>query len=181
MFWRDAIRHTYMHAYDEVHVWMTVMNDWTNFAKWIEVWTKERNDWMSQWVNELMKCNDMKLSQYSIPKQTHYSSLSSWFDAMWHGVGELWSGRGACFGTGFGNIENSCMTVGEPCQGSGELFFGAGFRNTRISCITVGGGTWNGSGGTFFGLDSDTLSKSILTVGEPESDRGNLFFPYSVI
>ena len=29
---------------------------------------------------------------------------------------------------GFGNIENSCMTVGEPCQGSGELFSVLDFR-----------------------------------------------------
>ena len=62
---------------------------------------------------------------------------------------------------------------GGTSVGPGELFRGAACGHIK----QISNDGWEtGSGGTFLGLDSTTLNKSVLTMGEPGPDPGELFF-----
>ena len=69
------------------------------------------------------------------------------------------------------------MTVGEPCQGSGELFFGAGFPNTGISYIMVSRGNLDQAGGTFFRGRISEHWDFLYNGGGTWPGPGELFFP----
>ena len=130
---------------------------------------------------------------------------AKWQDVTWCVMGYPSFGQGERFRrTGFRRIGTSSITLGEPGPGrgiffwygfgnkgksshnrawrtldrAGWTFFVAGFGHIKQISIDSGG---TSPGGTFSGLESDTLSKSVLTAGGPGPDRGHLLFRKPVI
>ena len=87
-------------------------------------------------------------------------------------------GRGNFFRGWVLEHEDFLYNGGGTLPGLGEPSSGLDSDTLNKSVLTVGK---PGSGELFSGLDSDTLIILVLRVGEPGPGRGNFFFPLSEI